>query len=219
MRTAAFCLGVFLIGPAMLSRAAGGQTAPPLHTQKEATAPAQAAQNTSGENPGTQATGQDTPADPSSQQDHAKGSRRFRLRLGTISVGAGYSHFSGPGYYPYGPYGFYPYSWAYGPAFWDPFWSMYPPFYHPGYLRGFAYSDGKGEVKLRVEPQTADVYLDDAYAGTADRLKSMWLEAGAYDLSVSTRGHAPFRQRIYVLSGKSLRITTKLTPQKTEEKP
>jgi len=47
----------------------------------------------------------------------------------------------------------------------------------------------------------------------------MWLEAGAYDLSVSTGGHTPFRQRIYVLSGKSLSITTKLTPQKTEEKP
>ena len=27
--------------------------------------------------------------------------RKFRLRLGGISVGAGYSHFSGPYYYPY----------------------------------------------------------------------------------------------------------------------
>ncbi len=219
MRIKAFWLGAFLTGAAVLSCGAGGQTDPPSRMEKEATVQAQAAQNSSKQNQGTQAAGQDTQAGPGNKKDNAERNHKFRVRLGTISVGAGYSHFSGPIYYPYGPYGFYPYTLAYSPFLWDPFWSNYPPFYHPGYFQGFAYGDGKGEVRLRVEPKTADVYLDGAYAGTADRLKSMWLEAGAYDLSVSTKDRAPFRRRIYVLSGKSLKITANLVPDRTEDKP
>src|SRR4029077_1247944 len=49
-----------------------------------------------------------------------------------------------------------------------------------------------------------------AYAGTADRLKSMWLDPGAYDLTVSAKDRESFHQRVYVLSGKSLKITAKL---------
>jgi hypothetical protein len=220
MRVAAFCVGVFLMSPVVLGRGVGRQTAPPSQTQKEATAAqAQASRSNYAENQSTQATEQEAQAGPGNKKDDAERNHKFRVRLGTISVGAGYSHFSGPFYYPYGLYGFHPYSLAYSPFLWDPFWSNYTPFYYPGYFQGFAYGNGKGEVKLMAEPKTADVYLDGAYAGTADRLKSMWLEAGAYDLSVSTKDRATFRQRIYVLSGKSLKITAKLVPEKTEEKP
>jgi hypothetical protein len=47
----------------------------------------------------------------------------------------------------------------------------------------------------------------------------MWLEPGAYDLSVSSKDHEPFHRRIYVLSGRSLKIAAKLNPQRTTEAP
>jgi hypothetical protein len=158
----------------------------------------------------------DAKSDLQSDEHH----RRYHVRLGTIGVGAGYTRFSGPFFYNPFWYGFYPYSFGYSSFFYDPF--FYSPFYAPGYLGGFSYSNGRGEVKLSGAPKTAEVYLNGAYAGTANKLKSMWLEPGAYDLSVSTVGSAPFHQRIYVLSGKSLKIAAKLpaseTKPTTEEK-
>ena len=133
--------------------------------------------------------------------DHHK----YQLRLGTISVGAGY--FSGPPFYPYGPYGWYPY---YGAAFGDPFWGPYSSF---AYLPNLAYGNDKGEIRLTTDPKQAEVYIDGAYAGTADHLKTIWLDPGAYDLSVSHTGRESFHQRIYILTGKSLKITAELAKQ------
>lgn len=146
-------------------------------------------------------------------EDQIVSDSRWHLHLGTVSFGAGYSHFPSP---LYGPYGFYPYVPFYSSLLWDPFWGyLYPTGY-------FSHNDGKGEVRL-VAPKQTDVYLDNAYAGKAEKLKSIWLKPGAYDLSVSGTDHASFHQRIYVLSGKSLRIVAKLEPQpdstKAEEKP
>ena len=144
-------------------------------------------------------------AEDSRQASETQGDHKYHLRLGTIAVGAGY--FSGSLFYPYGPYGWYPY---YGAPFWDPFWGPYGSF---GYLPNLVYGNDKGEVKLAADPNQAEVYIDGAYAGTADRLKTIWLEPGAYDLSVSHAGRESFHQRIYVLTGKSLKITAKLAPQ------
>jgi hypothetical protein len=152
------------------------------------------------------------------QGDSDRGDK-WHVRLGTISIGAGYS--SSPFFFgPFWPYGFYPYSFAYAPFFYDPFYS---PFYRP-YAGGFGYGPDKGEVKLTANPKDAQVFLDGAYAGTANHLRSMWLTSGAYDLSVSVPGREPFQQRIYVLSGKSLKIDAKLATEKnlnsqTEAKP
>jgi len=145
-------------------------------------------------------------------QSGSDGGHRLHLRLGTIALGAGYSHFSGPAYYPYAAYPFYPPGWEFS-ALWFPYSGPYP-FFAPGY---FSYGSAKGEVKLAAEPKTAEVFLDRAYAGTADHLKNIWLEPGAYDLSLAANGREDFHQRIYVLSGKSLKITAKLLA--TELKP
>ena len=151
--------------------------------------------------------------DSAKAKDQKDSDHRWQLRLGTVSVGGGYSWFSSPLYYPYSLYPFPPF---YSALFWDPFWGY---FYPAGY---FNYNDGKGEVQLSA-PKQADVYLDNAYAGKAEKLKSIWLGPGAYDLSVSDRDHASYHQRIYVLSGKSLRITAKFEPhtilQKSDGKP
>ena len=138
---------------------------------------------------------------------------RWHLHLGTVSFGADYSHFSSP---LYSPYGFYPYSAYYSGMLWNPYWGyLYPTGY-------FSYNDGKGEIRLAA-PKQANVYIDNAYAGKAEKLKSIWLKPGAHDLSVSNSDHVWFHQRIYVLSGKSLKIEAKLEPQtqppKAEEKP
>jgi len=147
----------------------------------------------------------------SGEASETKGEHNYHLRLGTITVGAGY--FSGPSFYPYGPYGWYPY-YYYSAALWDPFWGPYGRF---GYLPSLAYGNDKGEVKLAADPKQAGVYIDGAYAGTADRLKTLWLEPGAYDLSLSSTGRESFHQRIYVLTGKSLKITAKLARQDPAE--
>ncbi|HEX8818120.1 MAG TPA: PEGA domain-containing protein [Terriglobales bacterium] len=137
---------------------------------------------------------------PSSKQQPAESQssdRNWHLRLGTVTAG----YFQGPGLYPY----YYPYYLA---APWYPFWGWY----YPAYVPNFTYSSGKGEVKLAAPTKDAKVFVDGAYAGTADHLKNIWLDPGAYDLAVATPGAETFQQRIYVLSGKTLKITASADP-------
>ncbi len=139
---------------------------------------------------------------------------KWRLRPETVSVGVGYGYFTGPYFYPNGRYGFYPGEVVYS-SFWYPIWGAYP-YYGPGY---FGYHHGRGEVRLNTEPKSAEVYIDGGYAGTGDKLKSMWLDPGAYDLTVSAKDRASFHQRLYVLSGKSLKISAKLESDAAKERP
>lgn len=164
---------------------------------------------------GTPAKGADANRADTETNDLPVEKSKVHWRLGTISVGAGYS--SGPyypyGYYPFSPYGYYPGDWVYS-SFAYPLWGPYP-FYPAG---SFAYNGGRGEIRLIAEPKQAEVYIDGAYAGTADRLKNMWLDPGAYDLTVSSKDRESFHQRIYILSGKSLKITAKLGSDLGKEK-
>ena len=113
-----------------------------------------------------------------------------------------------PLFYPYGYsyWGYYGYSPFWEDAFWEPY------FYSP-YSTGFGFGYGKGQIKLKVEPKTAEVMIDNAYAGTVTSLKSsLWLRPGAYNLCVKAAGHSDFCRRIYVLSGKKLEILSNLAP-------
>lgn len=138
-------------------------------------------------------------------KDDAKSSGRYHLKLGTVALSGFYA--SGPWWYPYGPYGYYPY---YAALFWDPLWEPFGPYYYPG---GLTYGDSKGQIELKADQKSAVVYIDGAYAGTAQHLKSFWLDPGAYDLSVSATGHLQFQQRIYVLTGKTLTVNAKLAAE------
>lgn len=159
-----------------------------------------------------------TPVATNEDQDKSdpKPQHRIHLRLGTVSFGLGYSHFYGPYYYPYGAFGFYPYGATYPTFFCDPFWCA-PAFLNTVYSGSLAYAEHKGEVRLTADPKTAQVYIDGAYAGTADHLKTMWLDSGAYDLTLSATGRTAFHQRIYILSGKSLKILARLEPEKAPD--
>jgi hypothetical protein len=139
--------------------------------------------------------------DQGASQAASKSRHWPRVRFGGFALGAGYAHFSGRPYPYYGYYG-YPYFSAYSPYYYDPF--LFTPL-HPGWFAGYAYAPGMGEVKLRTADKDALVYLDGALAGPAAKLKSMWLDPGAYNLEVRS-GDRVFTQRIYVLSGKSLKI-------------
>jgi hypothetical protein len=156
----------------------------------------------------------------SREEDLPTEKTKFRWRLGGISVGAGYTHYSGAYGYPYvypyfyPPFGYFPGEWV-GASYWYPLPNSYP-FYGPG---TFAHTDGRGQVRLTADPKAAEVYIDGGYAGTADKLKSLWLDPGAYDLTLSAASHEDFHQRVYVLSGKSLKITAKLNPENSKEKP
>jgi hypothetical protein len=131
-----------------------------------------------------------------------------RVRLGGISAGVGYT--SGPAWY--GPYGYGYGPWAYGPGFYRPWWGLYDPFWSSGFLhsglyRGFSQGPNMGEIKLQAS-KDASVYLDGAFAGTAAKLKSIWLEPGIYELQVLTPGGEEYKRKLYVLSGKTLNIKT-----------
>lgn len=199
------CLGLLLGSPVLAQSNSSSETQQP-------TANAQVQSDTK--------TAKDAQKESAKKDDDSAQERKWHVRLGTVSLGAGYV--SNPFFFgPFWPYGFYPYSLAYAPFFYDPFFS---PFYGPYYSGGFGYAPDKGEVKLSANPKTAQVFLDGAYAGTVNHLKNIWLDSGAYNLSISAPGREPYQQRIYVLSGKSLKINAQLSPEKnpkaqTEERP
>jgi hypothetical protein len=70
-----------------------------------------------------------------------------------------------------------------------------------------------GQIRLDA-PKGATVYLDGALAGSAEKLRSMWLEPGIYELQVTGEDGDAYRKKVYVLSGKTLNIRAALTPGK-----
>lgn len=116
------------------------------------------------------------------------------IRLGGVSVGIGYSHFSGPGYYAYG----YPY------YFYDPFWAPFP-WYAPAYYSATA-ARPMGEVRLSGVDKLAEVYIDGGYAGVVKDLKQLRLDPGAYTVEIHAQGKAPQQRRLYVISNKTVKV-------------
>ena len=112
------------------------------------------------------------------------------VRFGGISVGVGYSYFSGP-YCCYEPY--YYYDGFYSGPWHTPFWFTEP-------------SPTKGTIKLSKVDKTAEVYINQAYAGTAGELKDIHLDPGAYDLEIRASRKEPVQKRVYVLSGKTVKL-------------
>lgn len=114
------------------------------------------------------------------------------VHLGAVSIGVGYG--SGPWGYPgYADYGFY-----------GPWWGPWGPFYPPGF---FAQpGPDKGTVKLLNANKDASVYIDYGYAGKVSELKKISIRPGAYDLEVRSPDGKTVQKRIYVLSGKTVKL-------------
>jgi PEGA domain-containing protein len=82
----------------------------------------------------------------------------------------------------------------------------YAPYYEPyGFYRPYVYPNA-GEVKLDTKEKDAEVFINGAYAGTAGKLKSMWMRPGSYQLEIRAHNRDPFTERIYVLAGKTLHV-------------
>ena len=64
---------------------------------------------------------------------------------------------------------------------------------------------------------TALVFINDAYAGRVQDLRSMSLEPGVYSLSIETEGRPGFARRVYVLCGRALEIEATLMAVKGEQ--
>jgi hypothetical protein len=73
-----------------------------------------------------------------------------------------------------------------------------------------------GQLNLNTSAKDASVYVDGAYAGSAQKLKHFWLSPGVYNLELRENGRA-FRQRVYVLSGKTLAIRANLQADSDRE--
>ena len=112
------------------------------------------------------------------------------IRFGGFGFSAGYSYFSGP-WNAYPGYGFY------GP------WDYGYPWYAPYYLDP---AGDRGTVRLKKVDNAASVFINDAYAGLAKDLKTIYLDPGAYNLELRSPGQPHIQKRIYVLSRKTLTL-------------
>jgi len=104
--------------------------------------------------------------------------------------------FVGSGFAPMGWYGY-----GYG----------YGPFYRPyGAYYGVP---NAGQVKLDTHVKDAQVFVDGAYAGTAGKLKTMWMRPGTYTIEMRAPGQAQFAEKIYVVAGKTVHVEPGFQPQ------
>jgi hypothetical protein len=128
------------------------------------------------------------------------------VRLGTVYIGAGYGYYPGPYWPGYYWAGFYPppfYGGWWGPWYPAPYYAAaYAP-YAPVYITP---QIDKGQVNLQVANKSAQIYLDGAYAGKASMLKNFWLAPGVYQLEIRENGQTTHEKRIYVLTGKTLKL-------------
>lgn len=93
---------------------------------------------------------------------------------------------------------------GYGPGWYSPYWG---PYWGPGYYYGFP---NAGQVKLDTKVQTAQVFINGAYAGTTKENKTMHLRPGSYNIEIRENGTTPFTQQVFVASGKTLHLHPEL---------
>ncbi len=151
------------------------------------------------------------------------------------------------GYNPYGydygygnwygsPYGYYgsPYGWfgSYGygyPYYWDTWggtpWGMFamPWSAYSGYLNEYAgsaaYTTGAiGSIKLKVQPKSAEVYVDGTYYGQVDNYDGAFqhldLSGGTHRVEIRATGYQTLQLEMRVLPGKTITYTGELKPAK-----
>jgi hypothetical protein len=122
--------------------------------------------------------------------------------------------FVGGYYYPsiyrtslwYGGFGYYP---GY----------YYSPYYSPAYYQfgpfGARY-DLSGSMRLQVEPEETEVFVDGYYAGRVDEFDGVFqrlhLEPGDHDIELFLAGHRTFTQRLYLQPGRTFRIRHTMQP-------
>ena len=125
-----------------------------------------------------------------------------------------YPYYGYRGYYPW--YGYYPgFYWGvggyYGPYYYSPwiYWSYWnSPYYYDTY--DYGYASGGANLKINVEPKTAEVYVDGYLAGIVDQFDGMFqslsVEPGDHEITIYQEGFRSITQRLYLSPGNTLRI-------------
>jgi hypothetical protein len=149
---------------------------------------------------------------PAHEQQVVRSGSDTHVHLGTVFVGFAYRQFAPPFFVS--PFGYWCGPWGLNFPCGD-----YTSPYYPNYFTNYPKRADKGALKLKIDPPHAQVFLDGGYAGTADRLKNIPLQTGVHDLLITAEHRAPFRQRLYILTGRTLRVSSMLEPQRAEDKP
>ena len=112
----------------------------------------------------------------------------------------------GPHYsvgFSYGPY-FGPY--YYSPWFYSSFW-WYPPY---GYGYPYYYGAVGANIRVQVQPKSAEVYVDGYLAGIVDQFDGMFqnlvVDPGTREVIVYQEGYKSIVQRLYLSVGSSYKI-------------
>jgi hypothetical protein len=92
---------------------------------------------------------------------------------------------------PYGWYGWY--------GWYGPYDGFYP--YGP-YLA----APNTGQVKFDTDVKDAEVFINGSLAGTVRQLKTLTMRPGSYQIEIRAPGRAPFKQKIYVVAGKTMKL-------------
>src|SRR5688572_27674963 len=125
--------------------------------------------------------------------------------------------------YPYGYGGF-----GLGYFYYDPYtwYSRGPSAYGSGGFYGGVFRSGRyygsyfdvGELRLRVSPRHAQVFVDGYYAGIVDdydgMLQSMKMEDGPYHIEIVAPGYAPLEFDVRILPGQKITYRGDLLPQR-----
>jgi len=128
------------------------------------------------------------------------------------------------GFYPYGPYGYG--TFYFGPYGWYPEFGPYGRYGYGYPSGGYWYPDGRyagyqygyltGEIRLRVKPREAEVYVDGYYAGVVDEFdgtfQAMRLEEGPYTLQILAPGYEPLEVRVHIQAGRKMTYKGDLEP-------
>jgi hypothetical protein len=124
--------------------------------------------------------------------------KKTRVHLGPVHVGAGWTHSRGHFFHPWSPW----YRLYHRPFLLPAAHYLYDPYLYP-----FPSSrEGTGEVRLENIAEDAAVFVNGGYAGLAGDLRKFRLHPGAYTLRIEADGKEPFETRLYVLTGKTLRV-------------
>jgi hypothetical protein len=82
---------------------------------------------------------------------------------------------------------------------WSPYWgNVYPPFNYP--------MDDRGTIKIKDHDKSDQVFIDGAYAGMVEKMGTLRLKPGRYDIQIRRDGREILIQQVYVVSEKTIKI-------------